>query len=229
MQKTVLTFLAAFILSFIISVLSLVSANSPVVLDFAEYHNGTVNKQDTATVENTELDGSGGTDDRTMYNVTYRNNLITECVYSIEYFFNEITGVLRDGNNILFEGNIMRRCGYGFGSTRPNGNGQRHIRSNPYGNPFRNFVIRDNILDRSVCDLLRIQFSKDIYRPQISGNTYVVGVGNSLCTYGYGNGISYTADVSSVPTIKAVLGDIRAKVYFTDYVPYYSYNYTSYN
>lgn len=176
-----------------------------------------------------QLDRSGGTDDQTMYNVTYRNNLITECVYSIEYFFNEITGVLRDGNNILFEGNIMRRCGYGFGSTRPNGNGQRHIRSNPYGNPFRNFVIRDNILDRSVCDLLRIQFSKDIYRPQISGNTYVVGVGNGLCTYGYGNGISYTADVSSVPTIKAVLGDIRAKVYFTDYVPYYSYNYTSYN
>ena len=176
-----------------------------------------------------QYDNSSNGLDLTMYNVTYRENLITECVYSIEYFFIEVNGVIRDGNNVLFEENIMRRCGYGFGSTRPNGYGQRHIRSNPYGNPFRNFVIRNNVMDRSVQDLLRIQFSKEEYKPTMYGNTYIVGVGNDLCTFGYVNGITYPADVTAYATLKTILGELGAKLYFTEHIPYYTYEYTSFN
>lgn len=174
-----------------------------------------------------QFNSGGGDGDYVMYNVTYKDNLITDCVYSIEYFFNELNGYIRDGNNILFEGNIMRRCGFGFGSTRPNGYAQRHIRSNPYGNPFRNFVIRDNILDRSVTDLVRIQFSDTKYSPKMYGNTYIVGVGNGLFTYGIGAGTEYTADSTTVTAIKTVLGDRTGKVYFCDHVPYYEYVYRS--
>ena len=89
-----------------------------------------------------------------MNNIVYSNNVITDTVYSIEYFLshteNGVTYV-RKGKNHLFEGNLLRRAGYGFGSSRPDGNVQSHIRTGAgTRNEFENYVIRNNIFDRSV-------------------------------------------------------------------------------
>ena len=102
------------------------------------------------------------------------------------------------------------------------------LRFDLYGNSFKNFLIRNNVLDRSVTDLLRIQFSKKEYNPGMYGNTYILGTVNDLCTFGYGNGITYPGDVSAAARLNMILEDHGAKLYFTDRVPYYSYNYTSY-
>ena len=183
---------------------------------------------DAGITHQLDSNGNSSVGSTRMDNVTYRNNLITDCVYSIEYFFNEAIGLIREGENILFENNILRRCGYGFGSTRPNGYAQRHIRSNPYGNPFRNYVIRNNIIDRSVQDLFRIQFSSYDFAPIMEDNIYIVGVGNDFFTYGLGNGITYRADVSANAALRSITGDMTGELYFVERIPYYSYDFNSY-
>ena len=60
-----------------------------------------------------------------MSNISYTNNVIEECVYGIEYFggAGANDSVVRTGENILIEGNIILRSGYGFGSGYGSGYG----------------------------------------------------------------------------------------------------------
>ena len=158
-----------------------------------------------------------------MNDVTYSNNLITECVYSIEYFLESSDEYTRCGDNILFEGNFMRRAGYGFGSFRPDGNNQRHIRSSSRNNPFTNYRIINNIFDRSVYELFQTQTDRDLWKPSFDGNTYIQGIGNYFCTHAYYARSTFGLDAPEL--IKTVLGDENAQVYFVDYVPYWAYDY----
>ncbi len=158
-----------------------------------------------------------------MNDVTYSNNLITECVYSIEYFLESSDEYTRCGDNILFEGNFMRRAGYGFGSFRPDGNNQRHIRSSSRNNPFTNYRIINNIFDRSVYELFQTQTDRDLWKPSFDGNTFIQGIGNYFCTHAYYTRSTFGLDAPEL--IKTVLGDENAQVYFVDYVPYWAYDY----
>ncbi|HEY3369311.1 MAG TPA: hypothetical protein VGK10_00605 [Prolixibacteraceae bacterium] len=79
-------------------------------------------------------------DNATQSNITYRNNLITHCEYSYEYFLHE-----GQTSNILFENNTCVDAGLGWGHTqRPDPSG-RHIRIAGTPPNTTNFVVRNNI------------------------------------------------------------------------------------
>ncbi len=162
-----------------------------------------------------------------MDNITYSNNVITDTVYSIEYFLgnaNDGGTYSRKGKNHLFEGNLLRRAGYGFGSTRPDGNVQTHIRTGAgTRNEFENYVIRNNIFDRSVQVLIHPHSDFDATAPKMEGNTYIQGINNQL--FHYGNGHTGNADLSAHNAIINVLGDKTGKMYFVDTIPYWQFTY----
>ncbi len=162
-----------------------------------------------------------------MNDVTYSNNLITDCVYSIEYFLgtyndNDDT-YIRKGDNILFDSNIMRRAGYGFGSFRPDGNNQRHIRSSDRNNPFTNYRIVNNIFDRSVHQLLAAITDRDEWKPTFSGNIFIQGINNGFYSFAYHG--SAKANYNAAENMKNVLGDATGTFYFVKNIPYWKYNY----
>ena len=160
-------------------------------------------------------------------NVKYSNNVITDCVYSIEYFFGSSSDrptEIRAGENFLIENNLLRRAGFGFGSSRPDINNQRHIRSGSAENEFTNYIIKNNVFDRAVHELVQVQSYYETTLPVYSGNTYIQGVGNKL--YLNGND-SANANLASEKAIKNVLGDKEAKMYFTDYIPLWSFTYST--
>ena len=159
-------------------------------------------------------------------NVTYKNNVLTDCVYNIEYFLGlDANNVdLNSGENILFEGNLCRRAGYGFGSMRPDANNQRHIRAGS-GNNFSNFVIKNNIFDRAVHELVDTNVDVKVAdkAPSYDGNVYIQGVGNGL--YVHGADKSAKTDIAAAKSIANGLGDKNAEVYFAPYIPKYVYSY----
>ena len=168
-----------------------------------------------------------GTNDVTMNNVTYKGNLIEDCVYNIEYFLGGAEGnsnARRDGKNHLFEDNILRRAGYGFGSTRPDGYCQAHIKSWGSKNSFENYVVRNNIFDRSVQYLFQIGADYAAYLPKMEGNTYIQGYKNILGVFGPGSGKSYDMNITAASVIANEFGDATGKGYIVEKIPYYSFD-----
>lgn len=161
--------------------------------------------------------------DCVMNDVTYKNNVITDCVYNIEYFHSEYEGYVRTGENILIEGNLLRRAGFGFGATRPNMGGDGNIRSGGVSNPFKNFVIKNNVFDRSLTFLVICETQSEEYIPKMQGNTYIQGVGNRLCRFGKVPTHDVFVDENIYDSIKNVLRDDEAKVYFTNNIPKYEF------
>ncbi len=159
-------------------------------------------------------------------NVTYRNNVITDCVYNIEYFLSAEKDkplTARRGKNILFEGNLLRRAGFGFGSHRPDLYNQRCIRSGTSRNEFENFVIRNNVLDRAVQELAQTFTSYEATAPKYEGNVYIQGVGNGL--FHHSTGITKPADFFAQYNIQTILGDSQGIFYFTENIPLYAFSY----
>ncbi len=169
--------------------------------------------------------GSGDTN-LVMSNITYSNNVMDKCQYSIEYFFNggTLPTTVRKGENVVFENNLMRRAGYGFGSTRRDLNSQRHIRSGSSRNEFTNFIIRNNVFDRSVYELSQTTCSFEANEPVYDNNIYIQGIGNQL--YSSGIGKTAKADAAAAFKIATQLGDKNAQVYFVDYIPPYEWGFT---
>ncbi len=162
----------------------------------------------------------------TMDNVTYKGNVIEDCVYSIEYFLSVSSDatVKRSGKNILFEDNILRRAGYGFGSTRPDGNVQCHIRAWTSSNPFENYVIKNNYFDRSTWSLVQVTAAYKAWLPKMEGNTFIQGYGNNLAQYGIVEGTMYKMYANAEKTIKETFGDADAKVLFVERIPEYKFS-----
>ena len=148
----------------------------------------------------------GGTSDVRMSNITYTNNVIEECVYGIEYFggAGANDSVVRTGENILIEGNIILRSGYGFGSTRPDGGAQAAIKSWNMRNEFWNFKIKNNIFALSTWNLLHINADFPEWLPEMSGNTYIQTDRGKFAIFGKST-IEVTPEL--VYEAKRVLGD----------------------
>ena len=161
-----------------------------------------------------------------MDNVTYSGNLIEDCVYSIEYFLSSASdnAVKRSGKNILFEDNILRRAGYGFGSTRPDGNVQCHIRAWTSSNPFENYVIKNNYFDRSTWGLIQVTAAYKAWFPKMEGNTFIQGYGNNLAQYGIVEGTMYKMYANAEKTIKETFGDVSANVFYVERIPDYKFS-----
>lgn len=94
--------------------------------------------------------GSGINTER---NITYRNNQIWNCEYSFEYWNRGPESIT---DNIIFENNICRDAGFGWGHVqRPDKNG-RHVMI--YNNEAKttNLIIRKNIFENATESLVRI-------------------------------------------------------------------------
>ncbi len=125
--------------------------------------------------------------DYIMKNVTYSNNVILNCIYSIEHFNRAATGTTRYLSNITYKNNLCRKAGYGFGYTRPNKGAASHIRSGTIVDTV-NFVIENNIFDRSRDVLFLLQAGGD-EQIQWKNNVYIHNIG---AKYGTMKGSSVT-------------------------------------
>lgn len=116
-----------------------------------------------------------------MKNIVYSNNLVEDCVYSIEYFLSRPgTNDVHYMENIVMRDNLLRRAGYGWGKQRPDKDTPAHIKSwGHHINRASNFTISNNIFDRCTHDLLNIFTLKAEHLPTLTGNTYIQHKGAS--------------------------------------------------
>ncbi|MBQ8551373.1 MAG: hypothetical protein IJ428_01010 [Clostridia bacterium] len=122
---------------------------------------------------------------RTMTNVTYRDNLVERCVYSIEYFLEMNKGDTESYmDGIEMCGNILRESGYGWGQQRHNTDTPAHIKGWSYTNKARNYTIHDNIFDRAAYRMLHLVAEEQESCPAMYANTYVQHLGNMIGQYG---------------------------------------------
>lgn len=116
-------------------------------------------------------------------NTVMRNNLIENCTYSYEYFLTEWEidaskprTVVKDTKfgfeNVLFENNICRMAGYGWGEQRPDQCSPCHLKSWGHTNNSKNFVMKNNIFDRCDFRLIEINATSDACVPTLEGNVY---------------------------------------------------------
>lgn len=108
--------------------------------------------------------------------INFSNNLIEYCNYNIEYYVSQQNGRIEDA---VYENNILRFAGYGFGSVNRIGSDTSvvsdiccYVRSIP----CNNFVIRGNVMDSSLRFHTTIGCPNDTENnlgPVIEGNTYI--------------------------------------------------------
>ena len=154
----------------------------------------------------------------TMSNILYANNLIEDCVYSIEYFLgrdsNPIQAHLME--NILIKGNIMRRAGYGWGKQRPDKECPAHIKSwDHHTNNARNFIIEGNIFDRCTHNLLNITARRKESIPTMQGNTYIQHRGAMAGSMGH-EAKKYTFDEKTQSMLSELFGENAATIIFVE-------------
>lgn len=109
-------------------------------------------------------------------NITFSDNLIEYCTYNIEYYVSAENGRIE---NTVYENNILRFSGYGFGITNRIGSSDSvvaNICCYARKMPVSNFVIRNNVLDSPYRFQTTIGCPNDIANnlgPVIEGNTFI--------------------------------------------------------
>lgn len=129
----------------------------------------------------------GGTDDITMINAVYRNNLIEKCVYSIEYFVNiPFSGLDRKRfmKHTRIVNNIMRYCGFGFGMQRHDKENPAHIKTWRAKNESTDYIIENNIFDRSRASMVCSTAYEARWLPEYRNNIFIQY--NTLDTANFG-------------------------------------------
>lgn len=129
---------------------------------------------------------SGGTHECLHTNVLFKNNLIERCVYGIEYFLGRSEGdtARREMHDILYTHNFIRYSGHGWGNERPDPDAQAAIKGWDHANEAYDFVIEDNILERSSWNLLHCGVTLDKWAPTLRGNTFITYRNAGLARYG---------------------------------------------
>ncbi len=155
----------------------------------------------------------GGADSIIEKDVTFSNNLIEYCCYNIEYFMGVAdVAATRLLQNVLYENNILRMAGYGWGRVNPTNSAD--IKGWDHYNMADGFVIRNNIFDRAYGDLLHIGVQQYGWFPRFSGNTYIQYNGGNLGHIGQNatSLMKYDASVSS--TVTNTLNEMDAGIFF---------------
>ena len=152
-----------------------------------------------------------------MKNITYSNNLVEDCVYSIEYFLSRAdTNQSHYMENILICDNILRRSGFGWGSQRPDKQTPAHIKSwGHHYNRASRFVVRNNVFDRGTFDLLNISANRKEWLPTLSENTYIQYRGGKAGLCG-SEGITYTFDDTTSDMLRELFAEKHANVVFVE-------------
>ncbi len=122
-----------------------------------------------------------------MRHVSYTNNLIDYCSYSIEYFLgtpdpDKITeDTPHEMEDILFKGNILRFSGYGWGQQRPDKTNPAHIKGWDHLNRLKgDFIIEDNTIAFGRCMMLHIGVDEEKWMPVFTGNTFLQYSGSNF-------------------------------------------------
>jgi len=149
--------------------------------------------------------------------VSYSNNVVERCTYSLEYFLS----IPSDGDSAMFfmdniavKNNIFRYSGFGWGTQRPDKGSGSHVKSWEHYNKAFHFVIENNVFDRARYDMLYISATKAEWLPKLQNNAYIQFENASLCRFGAKKTKPYVYDKSTSQTLKKVLGERGAKVFF---------------
>ncbi len=153
----------------------------------------------------------------TMTNIRYLDNVVENCVYSIEYFLEKTEGDTEsyiDGCEI--GGNILHGSGCGWGQQRHNVDTPAHIKGWSYENTAKNFVIHHNIFDRAAYRMLHTVAKTQESCPQMYENTYIQKTGQMLGQYGSNEicePLNMIFDSLAEQNIARVIGDKNASVH----------------
>ena len=152
-----------------------------------------------------------------MKNVLYRDNLIENCVYAIEYFLDMTEGDCESYmENVEICGNILRTSGYGWGQQRHNKHTPALIKGWSYVNAAKeNYTVHHNIFDRCAYRMLHLVAKERKSCPEMYENIYLQHVGGMLGQYGgqeQGEPKILTFDENVECVIREVLGDRDATV-----------------
>lgn len=123
---------------------------------------------------------------RSMTRISYTNNLIERCVYTIEYFLNILPEDTESAMDVVeIRDNILRLAGYGWGQQRHNKDVAAHIKGwSSYVNTARHFSICGNIFDRSAYRLIHTVALDGDSLPRMENNIYIQTDGGLLGQYG---------------------------------------------
>ncbi len=148
-----------------------------------------------------------------MKNILYSGNLIENCVYGVEYFLEMNCGD-KDSfmENVLIKDNIIRETG-GWGMQRHNTYTPAAIKSWSFENRAQNFVIENNVFDRSQKQLLHICSTHRDNLPKMSGNVYIQTSGGTFGQYGECPAKMIVCDENAEKEIKELFSDENVKLY----------------
>ena len=148
-------------------------------------------------------------------NFVVRGCLFERNTYDLEYFITQRTSDTDRSHfpdtkvmfkNILFENNICRLNGYGFGSRRTDRTSAACIKGWKHQNKAENFVFRNNIFDRSDYLLIEACADKDEWLPTFENNVYCQYLKKGL--YDRNGYVSFTHDMRNEKTIAIDEGGI---------------------
>ena len=165
---------------------------------------------------------SGGDFGMLMNDVVYSNNLIEYCTYSIEYFLGKPSvsdeAAYRMQNNILIENNVCRYAGFGFGEQRPDKSTAAHIKGWDHYNPAQNYVIRNNIFDRSRHMMIHCGAGNTEWLPTFVDNTWIQTVGGTGTLGRYGKNPTTNLPFDETARVAMVKSGIENKpeIYFAE-------------
>ncbi len=108
-----------------------------------------------------------------MENMDFSENLIEYCVYSIEFFHTVPNSPESRMKNYKIHDNIMRFAGFGWGNQRPDFGSQAHIKGWGHVNPSEDFVIYNNIFDRSGVMMVDTAFAGEEDKPVFRDNVFI--------------------------------------------------------
>lgn len=149
--------------------------------------------------------------------IRYLDNLIEDCVYAIEYFLDMTEGDTESlMSDVVMQGNILRRSGYGWGQQRHNVNTPALIKGWSYINKAKDFHIKNNVFDRSAYRMIHLVAYDEDSCPEMSDNTYIQNDGGMLGQYGANRNSEpplLMFDKNIENTVKDLLGDKGAKIY----------------
>lgn len=157
----------------------------------------------------------GGAEAVIEKNVKFTNNLIEYCCYNIEYFMGVSDGnVTRLLQNVLYENNICRMAGFGWGRINPTNSA--NIKGWDHYNMADNFVIKNNIFDRAYGDLLHIGAQQLGWFPKMSGNTYIQYKESSFGHIGQNATTAFTYSASTASEVAHIIPDDNHSFFFLE-------------
>ncbi len=153
-----------------------------------------------------------------MKDILYKDNLVENCVYSIEYFLDMTDGDVESYmENVEMCGNILRTSGYGWGQQRHNKHTPAHIKGWSYVNAVKqNYTVHHNVFDRAAYRMVHLVAQKKESCPLMYENVYVQHKDGMLGQYGgkeSGEPEILPFDEEAERTVREILCDRDAEVY----------------